>query len=119
MKILNPYGIGPRLLDFDGERLILEFIEGERIHDYFEKHSKKEILIVVKKILEQAQKMDELGINKLELTRPYKDLLIRNGEPVLLDFERCKKTIRPKNVRQFEQFLRSTKVKALLLAKEL
>ncbi len=114
LKILNVHGIGPKLLYSDEECLILEFIEGERIFEYFANHSKQEILTVIQKIMKQAQKMDELGINKLELTHPYKDLLVKDGEPVLLDFERCKKTIRPKNTRQFEQFLRSKKVQVLL-----
>ncbi len=111
------HGIGPKLLYSDEECLVLEFIEGERIFGYFADHTKEEILAVIQKIIQQAKKMDELGINKFELTHPYKDLLVRGGEPVLLDFERCKKTIRPKNVRQFEQFLRSKKVQLILTPK--
>ena len=117
LKVLNGYGIGPKLLYSDEECLILEFIEGERILEYFQNHTKKEILFIIQKIMKQTKKLDALGINKLELTNPYKDLLVRDGEPVLLDFERCKKTIRPKNARQFEQFLQSKKVQVLLQEK--
>lgn len=113
LRILNQHGIGPKLLHFDGSCLILEFIEGERIEKYVQMRFKANILAVIRKILEQLKILDKLGINKTELTRPYKDLLVRDGEPVLLDFERCKKTIRPQNVRQFEQFLRSKRISLL------
>jgi predicted Ser/Thr protein kinase len=50
--------------------------------------------------------MDILLINKTELTNPYKDIIIdENNFVVLIDFERCKKTEKPKNITQFLQYL--------------
>ena len=37
--------------------------------------------------------------------RPYKHILIENLSPVLIDFERCRRTQNPKNVTQFCDFL--------------
>jgi len=50
--------------------------------------------------------MDKLGINKEEMHRPLKHIIInQKGKVVLLDFERCYLTEKPHNVTQFGDFL--------------
>ena len=124
LKLLNEHHIGPAFVDYDKKlnTLTMHFIEGERILDYLKKSSTKktEILRIIKEILEQLSTMDILHINKLELTNPYKHIIIdANAHPVLIDFERCHKTIRPKNITQFIQFLTSTKLKYLFNEKKI
>jgi len=110
LKILNKKGIGPKLVSFDDNEIEMQFIKGERIIDYIQKSSKKDIIKIIKKIFEQLYTMDKLGINKLELTNPYKHILIKNKKPFMIDFERCIFTEKPKNVTQFIQFLCSEKM---------
>jgi predicted Ser/Thr protein kinase len=114
LRLLNKKGIGPKFISYKKGELKREFIEGERILDYFKKTSKNNIIKIIKNIFEQCKKMDELKVNKKELTNPYKDIIIRKNKPVLIDFERCVETKKPKNVTQLCQFLIRQNTKILL-----
>lgn len=121
LSILNKHGIGPRLIKCDeiNNSLTMEYIEGIPIEEYFEYSSQKEILNVIKKILKQIYQMDVLNINKFELTNPYKHIIIRDHEPIMIDFERCRMTEKPKNITQFIQYLNSGRVKSILADKSI
>ena len=93
----------------------MEFIEGERILDFLARAEEASIRSVLKEILRQLLILDGLGVNKEEFHWPVKHIIVRPGNGItLLDFERCRKTQRPKNITQFLQFLASNKVNALL-----
>ena len=51
LKILNKYKIGPKLISYDKNYFICEFVEGERIVNWLKKANKKEIKKVLKEIL--------------------------------------------------------------------
>ena len=109
LKKVNAFDIGPRFIIGNDRFLVMEFIDGERILDYFSDASRKEKIAICKKVLEQLYLLDCNGINKLELTNPYKHILIMKGllqrKPVLIDFERSQFATFPQNVTQFMQFL--------------
>ncbi|MBN1377491.1 phosphotransferase [Candidatus Woesearchaeota archaeon] len=119
LKRLNKNKIGPELYDYDknNNRIIMEFIEGIPIIEYFEENDKKEILKVIEKTLKKLRTLDKTGINKEELTNPYKHIIIQGNNPRLIDFERCSFTEKPKNVTQFLQFLTSKNIKKILSRK--
>jgi HemK-related putative methylase len=106
---VNKYSIGPKLIDYCKKTpyFIMEFITGLPIEEYFRKSSYKQNISIIIKIIQQLYRLDKLRINKLEMTNPYKHIIIRNNEPVLLDFERAKLTLRPKNITQFMDYLYS------------
>jgi HemK-related putative methylase len=106
LKILNKEGIGPRFL-FNGENyLVYTFVEGEFILDWIKEHDKEEIKKVLTNLLNQCYILDKLQVNKEEMHHPLKHIIItKNNQPILLDFERCSKTIKPKNVTQFIEFI--------------
>ncbi|MCC7574830.1 hypothetical protein KO361_04520 [Candidatus Woesearchaeota archaeon] len=109
-KSLNNHGVGPEMYYYDEELdfVIREFAEGTSIFEWMKNVNDKKIIEkVFLNLLDQCKRMDEANINKLEMNHPHKDLLIRNNEPVIIDFERCKQTIKPKNVTQLCQFLSS------------
>jgi putative serine/threonine protein kinase len=120
---LNKINIGPRIIYYDDKHdfLIREFVNGETIYEYFEKIKKelsknayeKEIKRIILNIFEQCRRMDVAKINKFEMTNPYKDLIIdeKTGEPVIIDFERCRHSDKTKNTTQFCQFLMKGKMK--------
>ncbi len=121
-KLLNKYKIAPKFVSYDkkSDSFIREFIEGERIGDYFANHSKQEIISVIKQVFSQLLKMDELKINKFEMTNPYKHIIInKNNKPYLIDFERCRYTEQPKNVTQFLQYLSSKNLRDILRKKKI
>ena len=51
--------------------------------------------------------MDKMNIDKEEMHHPYKHIIIekKSKKPVLIDFERCHKTIDQKNVTQFCSYI--------------
>ncbi len=123
-KRLNGIGIGPQFIAFEHNQLIREYVEGERIEEFFAHCTGDEAKYVLKNVLEQCQRMDELGVNKFEMTHPYKHILVskntrdgpqRRGEQkketknelkvTMIDFERCKNTEKAKNVTQFCQYI--------------
>lgn len=107
LRILNKHGIGPKFRSFKDNKLIMEYVEGELFLDWLA-HQKSKFMIkkCIKEILKQCYIMDRLGIEKKEMHRPVKHLIIRNSKPVMIDFERCRRTLKPSNVTQFCQYLR-------------
>ena len=104
LKIVNKYKIGPKLIKEGGNFVIVEYVKGIPILEFFKKSKKKKILDAIKDILEQCRILDKLKLNKLEMHRPIKHIII-NKKATMIDFERTYKTKKPKNVTQFCQFL--------------
>ena len=104
LRRLNKYGIGPRIYYFNDKFLICNFIRGERILDYFKKGSLDEKKKVIKEVLRQCRILDKLKVDKFEMHHPLKHVII-GRKVVLIDFERCKYSSKPKNVTGFCQFL--------------
>ncbi|MEK6861305.1 MAG: hypothetical protein AABY07_05015 [Nanoarchaeota archaeon] len=103
---LNKHGIGPKLIDYGENYLAMEYVKGIRFVDYFkETKNKKKLNKIIKDIFNQCYKLDKLNVNKYEMHNPVKHIIIRKDKAVLIDFERCKKSRKPKNVTQFCQFL--------------
>lgn len=107
LKILNKYKIGPKLLSSGKDYLCYEFVRGKTLKDYLKENRLTESL--EKEILRQCKIMDKLRINKEEMHKPLKNIIIKNNMPILVDFERCHFTQRPKNINQFREFLRRNK----------
>ena len=108
LKLLNKHKIGPKLIDFSEDYILYEFISGITLKEFLKnnKLSKK----IVNEIVRQCKILDKLKINKEEMHSPLKNIIItKSKKPVLIDFERCKFTQRPKNLNQFKQFLRKMK----------
>lgn len=116
LRILNRYGIGPKLYKEGKDYIILEQVKGDRIIDWLKKNKKKEVIKVLKEILKECRTLDTLKVNKKELQHPIKHIII-GKKPKMIDFERCKRTEKPKNVTQFGQFLMSANVSCILKGK--
>jgi release factor glutamine methyltransferase len=124
LKKLNKLGVGPKLLFSGDNHLMYKFVEGEFILDWMKGKSKESVLKVLINLLNQCKKMDKLKVNKEEMHHPQKHVLVNGGKVVLidakksrisgilktpkvvlLDFERCNETNKPKNVTQFVEFI--------------
>ena len=121
LKILNKKGIGPTLLFSNKDYFVYEYIDGLFVLDFIEnlannKKSLKDIKNIIKNVFDQCFIMDKLMIDKEEMHHPLKHIIIQNKtlKPYLVDFERCHKTEKPKNVTQFSVFLISGHLKKLL-----
>lgn len=108
LKKLNAHAIGPKLLAFSddcGERLVMEYVKGQPFEEYIATASPRHAHDVVLRLFEQCRTMDALRVNKYEMHKPHKHILVRRHLPILLDFERCTFTLKPKNVTQFAEYL--------------
>ena len=123
LRKLNELGIGPRFIAFEDDSLVREFVDGQRIEEFLADASALEAKVVVREVLRQCRVMDEAGINKFEMTHPYKHILVSKADSsvqntedssqgserglsvVMIDFERCRFSQRPKNVTQVCQYL--------------
>lgn len=115
-QLLNSAGIGPRFYSYEHGELVREFIDGEELRTWLPGATPAAVMHVLLTVLKQCRRMDQLGITKEEMTRPWKHIIVAE-EPVLIDFERCKEQKVPKNVTQFCQFLTNRKLAEHLAAK--
>lgn len=102
MQELNKHGLGPKHLFHSPKFLVYEFVEGKYLRDMFDS---KNVKSVCKKVLEQCFQLDLLHVNKQEMTRPYKHVIVKGNKVTLIDFERARKGEEAHNVTQFCQFL--------------
>ena len=106
LKVLNKKNIGPRYMFSGDDYLVYQYVEGEFILDWAKDKSFDEIKKVLLEVLEQCYIMDTVGVNKEEMHHPMKHIIvIKEGYPVMLDFERCSRTEKPKNVTQVVEFI--------------
>ncbi len=120
LKKLNKEGIGPKLLlsSKGKDWFAYEFVEGEFITDFISSCNAKKAANAIEQLLQQCRKLDVLKVNKEEMLRPQKHVLIGKSEKItMLDFERCRKTQKPKNVTQLCQFLTGKYLGSLLRRK--
>ena len=119
LKILNKKNIGPKLMFFNNEFIVYEFVGGSNIIDFLEnkKPNKKSTLKLIKNIFSQLFVLDRLSINKEEMSHPQKHIVVTNKNyTVLIDFERAHYVLKPGNVTQFCDFLMSKRIFGLLKA---
>ncbi len=125
LRAVNKKKIGPRLHLADKQFLVCEFIDGPAMVKWMETATKAQKNKVAKNILEQCFILDNMKLNKEEMHRPLKHIIISKKGPVMIDFERAYKTNNPHNVTQFCTFLMNRKFvtgakkrKLLALAKQ-
>lgn len=101
----------PTLYFYDENYIVREKINGTLILDFFENCSKSDLILVLERLIQICQRLDDLKINKFELVNPYKHIFIQdNLEIYFIDFERCIYTDKPKNITQIlECFRRNLK----------
>ncbi len=110
LKILNREGIGPRLIVWGDNYLVYEWVEGKFILDWIKESSGTEVRRMLWAILKQCLKLDKLKVDKGEMHHPLKHVIVDHlHQPVLIDFERCRQTDKPKNTTQFLEFLSRSK----------
>ena len=121
-NLLNGVGVGPAFISYDKEsgELVREYVKGEEFRRWLPAAGRGEVKALLLSILKQCKAMDDLGVNKAEMTRPWKHIIVTPAQKgVLIDFERCRETQLPKNVTQFCQFLCSTSLAAKLKNKKI
>jgi len=120
LKEVNKHGIGAKYLFHSPKFLVYEFVEGEYLRKLV---NSKNIRTICKKVFEQCFQLDLLHINKAEMTRPYKHVIVKGKRVTFIDFERARKVEEAHNVTQFCEFVKNNvdkknKTKWIQLAKD-
>lgn len=112
LRIANSINVGPRLLGYTENLLLMEYIEGELLPKWVEglsdnKHGVCERLSgVLRDILEQCWRLDIIGLDHGELSWADKHIIIdTNDKPRILDFETASNKRRTANVTSISQYL--------------
>ena len=120
LERVNKLGLGPELIESDESYVMMEYVPGRLIGELFSDKTvtADTMRTVLKSVIDQLCTLDKNGINKQELTNPYKHIIIKEDfEPVLIDFERARITLRPSNLTQFSQYLTGSAITVELDAK--
>jgi predicted Ser/Thr protein kinase/methylase of polypeptide subunit release factors len=131
LKLVNSLGIGPKFVMASDNFVAYEYFDGIRFEEFIKKNKKAKIANVIKEIFRQLYVLDTLKLNKAEMSRPIKHILvgkaiIQKAKPeklsqskkiVLIDFERAHHTEKPQNITQFCNYLISERLYLMLKEK--
>jgi len=111
LRIANSENIGPRLLDFTDNFLVMQFIDGLLLPKWLDSLEEKgdtclRVRNVLGKILEQAWRLDEAGLDHGELSNGSKHIIVdEEDKAFLVDFETASVTRRVSNITSICHFL--------------
>ena len=103
----NAVDVGPGLLGMSNNFLVMEFVEGDLLPHWLDKAPRNTLVKkVLRGVLEQCWRMDEVGLDHGELSDAPKHVIVsEKNVPVIVDFETASVDRRPSNVTSICQFL--------------
>ena len=108
LKIINKHRIGPKLIAFSKNFLVMEYLDGEKIGNWVNGLKKKEgssqLKLIIKKILEDCYSLDRIGLDHGELSNLTKHVIV--GKKItIIDFESSSMNRKVSNVTSATQAL--------------
>ena len=106
LELVNSVDVGPKMFDVSKNFLVMEYLDGEKISQWIQTikgiGTVKKVKLVVRKILEDCYKLDQMGFDHGELSNISKHVIV--GEKIsLIDFESSSIKRRPSNVTSITQ----------------
>jgi predicted Ser/Thr protein kinase len=114
LKILNQKGIGPELIYYDQNLVVMKYLEGIGLNSYLSCHSPDEVRYVLNSIFLQLFEIDKSGIDKGESQKPDKHVIISDFDTTIIDFEKARRSNNPRNVSGFVGAIFSDRYQRLL-----
>src|SRR3989338_6269582 len=110
LKLANSIGVGPKLFFFDKDKgvVAMEHIEGMHFSVWlFSGHgpAKSGLEKFISALFAQASALDKIGLDHGQLAGAGKNILVRNGLPVIIDFEKASTQRKCHNLNVIESFL--------------
>jgi len=109
LRLANSVGVGPKLLGWSRNAILMELIDGTPIRRWAETLSPEDVdgaRETVRKLLEKCRRLDEAGIDHGELSRAEKHVIVQpDGEPRIIDFETASTERKPSNVTSVSSYL--------------
>ena len=105
LKLLQKHKICPGFVYYSPKLryAVYEYVKGFFIKDKINAMNKDELKETMISSLKKARILDRLKLNKEEMHRPVKHIIV-NSDCIFIDFERTKKTSSPKNVSQLMHY---------------
>lgn len=107
LKLVNSVNVGPKLLDYSKNFVVMEYLDGEKIGCWIGtlrgRGSSQRLKSVIKDILEDCFKLDQIGLDHGELSSISKHVIVGEKKCVLIDFESSSTKRRPSNVTSITQ----------------
>lgn len=107
MKLVNTVNVGPKLYDVSKNFLVMEYLEGDKIGDWIQSlkgnGSSKKLKSIIKIILEDCYRLDEIGFDHGELSSISKHVIVGKLRTTLIDFESSSVNRRASNVTSITQ----------------
>jgi putative serine/threonine protein kinase len=103
----NSVQVGPRLMRVSKNFLLMQLVDGDLLPDWLDAHKEKELVRnVLRDILEQCWRLDNIGLDHGELSKAPKHLIIdKEQKPFIVDFETASVNRKLANVTSVCQFL--------------
>ena len=108
LKLANSVGVGPKFVmaDFDENIVVYEYVEGIVFSKWiFSNPSSAELEVFLRVVFSQAKKLDKLGLDHGQLAGKGKNIIVSNGLPVIIDFEKASTNRKVGNVNQLLSFI--------------
>ena len=108
LTITNQFGVGPKLLGFSKNFLVIEYLDGEKIGKWINKLKEKpnvaQLKNIIKKTLTDCYKLDKIGLDHGELSNITKHVIV--GKKItIIDFESSSTDRKVSNVTSATQAL--------------
>lgn len=101
LKAANKVGVGPKLISWGLYTLLMEFIDGPYLSAWIRELTSWEadhLREIIHSLVSQARRLDGAGLDHGELVRLRRHVILRGGEPVIIDFESASTDRRVANV---------------------
>jgi putative serine/threonine protein kinase len=103
----NAVQVAPSLISVSKNFLLMQLIDGDLLLDWLDAHKEKEqVRGVLKEVLEQCWRLDNIGLDHGELSKAPKHLIVdKTQKPFIVDFETASINRKTANVTSVCQFL--------------
>jgi len=107
LRLANTVNVGPRLYDVSKNFLVMEYLEGDKIEDWILSlegtGSAKKLKSLIRIILEDCYRLDQIGFDHGELSSISKHVIVGKLRSTLIDFESSSVNRRVSNVTSITQ----------------
>jgi putative serine/threonine protein kinase len=107
LKLVNTVNVGPKLYDSSKNFVVMEYLEGEKIGNWIDSlkgaGSTKKLKNVIKAVLEDCFRLDQIGFDHGELSSISKHVIVGDKKSTLIDFESSSTKRRVSNVTSITQ----------------
>ncbi|MEM2236870.1 MAG: RIO1 family regulatory kinase/ATPase [Candidatus Caldarchaeum sp.] len=102
----NSMHVGPKIIKWTDEMIVMEYIEGIKLGELFNKEHPTPLSISIAQVLEQCHTMDVNAFDHGQLTNSSDHVIVdRTLKPYIIDFSHSSTARKPSNVTSFVSYI--------------